>query len=93
MLTADGKGNITAGSMDTSGPNGPVMGISFTGTYNIEMASCAQSGLDFNTCGRFPLKDAKNNVVGIGYVQASLTHDRVTTREGARRDALAREAS
>jgi hypothetical protein len=77
IFTADGMGNITAGTYDTSGPNGPMMGLSFTGTYNVEMASCLQSGITFNTCGRFPLMDANNNQVGIGYIEASLAPQRI----------------
>ncbi len=77
ILTADGKGNVTAGTYDTSGPGGPKMGLSFTGTYNVEMASCSQAGLGFNTCGRFPLMDANNNQVGIGYIEASLSPQRI----------------
>lgn len=76
ILTADGMGNVT-GSYDTSGPNGPMMGLSFTGTYNVEKASCVSSGVTFNTCGRFPLMDSNNNQVGIGYIQASLSPQRI----------------
>lgn len=77
ILTADGKGNITAGTYDTSGPNGPKMNLTFTGTYNVDMTSCQQAGISFNTCGRFPLMDANNNQVGIGYIQASLSPQRI----------------
>jgi Putative Ig domain len=77
ILTADGMGNITAGTYDTSGPNGPMMGLSFTGTFNVDMTSCQNSGISFNTCGRFPLMDANNNQVGIGYIQASISPQRI----------------
>lgn len=76
IYNADGKGGVT-NNYDTSGPNGPMMGLSFTGTYNVDMASCTNSGITFNTCGRFPLLDANNNQIGIGYIQASLSPQRV----------------
>jgi Putative Ig domain len=76
ILTADGKGGVT-GTYDTSGPNGPMMGLSFTGTYNVEMTSCGSAGVTFNTCGRFPLMDSNNNQIGIGYIQASLAPQRI----------------
>jgi hypothetical protein len=34
-LTADGKGNITAGIEDENGPNGAVLNVPLTGTYDI----------------------------------------------------------
>jgi hypothetical protein len=34
-FTADGKGNITAGIEDENGPNGAVLNVPVTGTYNI----------------------------------------------------------
>jgi len=76
ILTADGKGNVT-GNYDTSGPNGPKMGLTFTATYDVERTSCSQSGISFNTCGRFPLMDSNNQQIGIGYIQASLSPQRV----------------
>jgi hypothetical protein len=72
----DGMGHIT-GTYDTSGPNGPMMGLTLTATYNIESASCLSSGVTFNTCGRFPVTDSNNNQVGIGYIVASLSPQRV----------------
>jgi len=85
-FNADGMtpGHLT-GSYDTSGPNGPVMGLQLNATYNIEMASCVSAGVTFNTCGRFPLLDANNNQIGIGYVVASLAPQRtviMTTNTG-----------
>ena len=34
-FAADGKGNITVGIEDENGPSGPILDVSFTGTYNI----------------------------------------------------------
>jgi hypothetical protein len=75
-FTADGKGTLT-GNYDTSGPNGPMMGLAINATYTVESASCDSTGTTFNTCGRFPLVDANNNTIGIGYVVASLQPARV----------------
>jgi len=75
IYTADGKGSLT-GTYDTSGPNGPMMGLSITATFNVESASCASAGITFNTCGRFPLLDSNNNQIGIGYVASSITPPR-----------------
>lgn len=90
IFTADGKGNMT-GTYDTSGPNGPVMGVSITATYSVDSTSCASTGSTFNTCGRFPLTDSNNNQVGIGYIIASLSPQRVvimTTTTGPSINAL-----
>jgi hypothetical protein len=72
-FTADGMtpGHLT-GTYDTSGPNGPMMGLQLNATYNVESTSCANVGTTFNTCGRFPVLDANNNQIGIGYIIASL---------------------
>ena len=77
-FTADGMtpGHLT-GTYDTSGPAGPMMGLSINATYNVESSSCGQAGIGFNTCGRFPLMDANNNTIGIGYIVASLSPQRV----------------
>ncbi len=75
IFTADGMGGLT-GTYDTSGPNGPMMGLSITATYNVD-TTCASAGITFNTCGRFPLIDSNNNQVGIGYIQASLSPQRI----------------
>jgi len=85
-FNADGMtpGHLT-GTYDTSGPNGPMMGLQLNATYNVEMASCTNAGITFNTCGRFPLLDANNNQIGIGYVVASLSPQRtviMTTNTG-----------
>ena len=90
LFTADGMGHVT-GTYDTSGPSGPMMGLSLTATYNVEMTSCAQAGITFNTCGRFPVIDSNNNTVGIGYVVASLAPQRVvimTTTSGPSLNAI-----
>jgi len=76
IFKADGMGNMT-GTYDTSGPNGPMMGLTITATYNVESSSCTNTGSTFNTCGRFPLIDSNNNQVGIGYIVASLSPQRV----------------
>ncbi len=76
IFTADGMGNMT-GIYDTSGPNGPVMGQSITATYNVDSTTCTSVGSTFNTCGRFPLIDSNNVQVGIGYIIASLSPQRV----------------
>ncbi len=75
-FTADGMtpGHLT-GNYDTSNPI--MMGLSINATYNVEMNSCTQAGITFNTCGRFPLLDANNNQIGIGYIAASLSPQRV----------------
>ena len=77
-FTADGMtpGHLT-GNYDTSGPNGPMMGLSINATYNTESASCDSAGKTFSTCGRFPLMDANNNTIGIGYIVASTPPPRV----------------
>jgi hypothetical protein len=77
--TADGMvptGHLT-GTYDTSGPNGPMMGLSINATYVVESNSCNVVGTTFNTCGRFPLLDANNQQIGIGYIVASLAPQRV----------------
>ena len=76
IYTADGKGGLTE-VYDTTGPGGNMMNLMLTGTYNVEMASCVSGGITFNTCGRFPIMDSNNNQVGIGYIQASLSPQRV----------------
>ncbi len=76
IFKADGMGNMT-GTYDTSGPNGPMMGLTITATYNVDSTTCTSTGSTFNTCGRFPLIDSNNNQVGIGYIVASLSPQRV----------------
>jgi hypothetical protein len=78
-FSADGgtpTGHLT-GNYDTSGPNGPMMNLSINATYVVESNSCTSVGTTFNTCGRFPLLDANNNQIGIGYIVASLAPQRV----------------
>ncbi len=76
-FNADGKtpGHLT-GTYDTSGPGGPMMGLTFNATYTVESSSCTNTGTTFNTCGRFPILDANNNQIGIGYIIASLSPQR-----------------
>ncbi|MBV8282465.1 MAG: putative Ig domain-containing protein, partial [Candidatus Eremiobacteraeota bacterium] len=89
-FNSDANGHLT-GSYDTSGPNGPMMGLTLTATYNVDSTSCTVTGTTFNTCGRFPLVDSNNKTIGIGYVVASLSPQRVvimTTNSGPSINAL-----